>query len=91
MRTSRQGRGEPILSQKGTSIMIALTRLDDSHVVINADLILTIEKTPDTVVTLTTGARIMVKDSVDAVVDKTISYRRRVGREVTIVDRTQEA
>ena len=43
--------------------MISVTRLGGSEVVINTDLIVTVEKTPDTVITLTTGDRIMVRES----------------------------
>ena len=41
--------------------MIAVTRLDGTELVVNVDLIVTIERTPDTVLTLTTGDRIMVQ------------------------------
>lgn len=58
--------------------MICLTRLGGSEVVINTDLIVTVEKTPDTVITLTTGDRIMVKESVDDVVDRAAAFRHRV-------------
>jgi flagellar protein FlbD len=58
--------------------MICLTRLAGSEVVINADLIVTVEKTPDTVITLTTGDRIMVKESVDDVVERAAAFRHRV-------------
>src|SRR5712691_4531622 len=58
--------------------MICLTRLGGSEVVINADLIVTVEKTPDTVITLTTGDRIMVKESVEEVVDRAAAFRHRV-------------
>ena len=49
--------------------MISVTRLGGTEVVINTDLIVTVEKTPDTVITLTTGDRIMVRESVEDVVD----------------------
>ncbi|MEA2696239.1 MAG: flagellar protein FlbD [Myxococcales bacterium] len=58
--------------------MIFLTRLVGSEVVINTDLIVTVEKTPDTVITLTTGDRIMVKESVEEVVDRAAAFRHRV-------------
>ncbi|MGC4120533.1 MAG: flagellar FlbD family protein [Myxococcales bacterium] len=58
--------------------MVYLNRLDGSELVINADLLLFIEATPDTVVTLTTGARLMVKQSVDEVVERVVLYRRRL-------------
>lgn len=46
--------------------------------VINTDLIVTIEKTPDTVITLTTGDRIMVRESVEEVVARAAEFRHRV-------------
>lgn len=58
--------------------MIALTRLAGTEVVINTDLIVTVEKTPDTVLTLTTGDRIMVRESVEEVVARAAAFRHRV-------------
>jgi flagellar protein FlbD len=58
--------------------MIPLIRLDGSEVVINADLIATVEKTPDTMLTMTTGHHILVKQSVADVVASVIAYRRRI-------------
>ena len=57
--------------------MILVTRLDGTDVVVNADLIATIERTPDTVLALVTGARLMVRETVDEVVDRVIGFRRR--------------
>jgi len=58
--------------------MIPLIRLDGSEVVVNADLIATVEKTPDTMLTLTTGHHILVKQSVEDVVVGVIAYRRKI-------------
>jgi flagellar protein FlbD len=58
--------------------MIFLTRFDGSELVVNCDLIVTLEKTPDTVITLTTGHRIMVRESVEEVVARATTYRHRV-------------
>ena len=58
--------------------MISVTRLAGTEVVINTDLIVTIEKTPDTVITLTTGDRIMVRESVEDVVARAAEFRHRV-------------
>src|SRR6267378_4512747 len=58
--------------------MIFLTRLGGSEVVINTDLIVTVECTPDTVIALTTGDRIMVKESVEEVVERAAAFRHRV-------------
>jgi flagellar protein FlbD len=58
--------------------MIPLIRLDGSEVVVNAELIATVEKTPDTMLTLTTGHHILVKQTVDEVVAQVIEYRRKI-------------
>ena len=58
--------------------MIFLTRFDGTEVVVNSDLIVTVEKIPDTVVTLTTGDRIMVKEPLEEVVARATAYRHRV-------------
>jgi flagellar protein FlbD len=58
--------------------MIPLIRLDGSEVIVNAELIATVEKTPDTMLTLTTGHHILVKDKVEDVVLQVIAYRRKI-------------
>lgn len=58
--------------------MIELTRLNDNPLILNADLIETIESTPDTVITLTTGKKVMVLESVSEVREKVLEYRRSV-------------
>lgn len=60
--------------------MILLTRLDGTEVVVNTDLIVTVERTPDTMLTLVTGGRILVRESVDEVVDRSVGYRHRIFR-----------
>lgn len=58
--------------------MINLTKLNDSKIVINSDLIEFVEAIPDTIVTLTTGQKIMVKESVEDVVNMVIEYKRNI-------------
>ena len=58
--------------------MIEVTRLNGRAIVLNADLIECVEATPDTLVSLTTGRKIMVTESVEEVVRRTIEYRSRV-------------
>ncbi|MHB1903668.1 MAG: flagellar FlbD family protein [Ferrimicrobium sp.] len=58
--------------------MVEVTRLSGSTVVLNADLIEKIEATPDTVVTLTTGACFVVRESVAQVINAVIDYKARV-------------
>ncbi len=58
--------------------MITLTRLDGRELVVNADHILTAEPTPDTVLLLSTGLKLMVRESVSDVVDRAAGWQRRV-------------
>ncbi|HCV44144.1 MAG TPA: flagellar protein [Bacteroidetes bacterium] len=57
--------------------MIALTRLHGEPIVINADLIEFIEPTPDTMISTTTGKKIMVKETIEEVIGKVVEHRRR--------------
>lgn len=61
--------------------MIALHKLNGAVVTVNAELIETIEATPDTVISLTTGNRYVVKEPVDDVVARVVEYRRKVNAE----------
>ncbi len=58
--------------------MIHLTRLNGSKVVINADLIEFIEELPDTIVTLSTGQKIMVHESVEEIIGRVKEYKRSI-------------
>lgn len=61
--------------------MIQLTRLNGTAFWLNAELIEQIEGAPDTVITLTTGNNIIVREKVTEVVEKVVSYRRKVQAE----------
>lgn len=56
--------------------MISLTRLNGHRFVLNAELIRTIEENPDTVITLTTGEHLIVRESVREIVDRSVEYGR---------------
>jgi flagellar protein FlbD len=58
--------------------MIHLTRLNQVPVVVNADLIEHIETTPDTVIALTTGQKILVRESADEIIERVVGFRRRI-------------
>jgi flagellar protein FlbD len=62
----------------GTIPMIQLTRLNNQPLIINCDLIKLIENAPDTVLTLVTGEKIVVRESSKQVVEKVVEYRRKV-------------
>jgi flagellar protein FlbD len=57
--------------------MILLTRLDGKELVVNADHILTVEATPDTVIQLVNEMHLMVKEPPDEVMEKVAAWRRR--------------
>ncbi|MCK6485375.1 MAG: flagellar FlbD family protein [Phycisphaerae bacterium] len=58
--------------------MIRVTRLNGEPLVINAELIKLVEETPDTMITLTNNERIVVKETMDEVVQRAIQYARHV-------------
>lgn len=56
--------------------MVKVTRFNGQQYVINADLIETIESTPDTVVTLMSGRKYVVRESSEDLVERILAYRR---------------
>lgn len=58
--------------------MISVTRLNGDELNINAELIETLESTPDTLITLTTGRKMMVLESADEVIDRVLQYRSKI-------------
>ncbi len=58
--------------------MIRLTRLNGQEFLLNSELIKFMEETPDTVVTLISGERIVVSESIDAVVERVIDFGKRL-------------
>ncbi len=56
--------------------MIAVTRLNNTPLVINPDLIVSIEETPDTMISLSTGEKITVQEKVKEVIRRVIEFRR---------------
>jgi len=57
--------------------MIKVTKLNGRELVVNADLIEFVEATPDTLISLTTGRKIMVLEDLDEVVALAVGYRSR--------------
>jgi len=68
-------------------MMIKLTRTSGKEFVLNVDLILEVQETPDTVITLTNGKKLLVKDSADEIIEKAIKYRQKI---MGIISRTGE-
>lgn len=57
--------------------MIRLTRLGGQSFVLNSELIEFVDETPDTVVSLTTGKKIIVVESIDELIEKIVEYKRK--------------
>ena len=58
--------------------MIRVTRLSNVEFVLNAELVQEVEATPDTIITLTCGKKVMVKETVDEVMNAVLEYRRSI-------------
>jgi flagellar protein FlbD len=58
--------------------MIELTRLNGKPIVLNSDLIKTAEASPDTMLTLINGEKLIVREDCSEVVERVIAYRARL-------------
>ncbi len=56
--------------------MIAVTRLNGKRMVVNVDLVRTIESNPDTTIQLVNGDHLIVKESIEEIVKLTVEYGR---------------
>lgn len=72
--------------------MIEVTRLNGQHLVLNGDQIERIEANPDTLISLSSGRKLIVLESVDELIEKLIAYRRRLllSPEIVAVEREYE-
>lgn len=58
--------------------MIKLTRLSGEEFILNADLIRYVERRPDTFITLISDERVIVRETPEQVVERTIEYARTI-------------
>lgn len=59
--------------------MIKVTRFNsdgEGEIILNAEIIETIEQTPDTVITLTNGKKLIVEEKMEEIVRRVMTYRR---------------
>lgn len=56
--------------------MIHITRLNGTVIYINAEMVKTVEPTPDAVITLTNGDKFVAKETAEVVVERIIAYQR---------------
>jgi flagellar protein FlbD len=66
--------------------MIKVTRFNHTELIVNADLIEFVENTPDTIITMLTGRKVLVLESADEIVRRVIAYRREVGQAIPRLD-----
>lgn len=60
--------------------MIEITRLNGKEMVVNAELIETIEEIPDTMITLTTGKKILTNEKTKEIIKKVVEYKQNINR-----------
>lgn len=58
--------------------MVNVTAFDGKEFFINCDLIETIKETPDTVIALSNGKKLIVKESSEEIVERVIEFRRKI-------------
>ena len=58
--------------------MIEVTRIDGGQIVVNALLIQQIEASTDTIITLTSGRKLMVQETPEQVVERAVAYLHRL-------------
>lgn len=56
--------------------MILVHRLNNSEIMVNCDLIETIESTPDTTITFSNGKILIVRDDIDEICERIVEYKR---------------
>jgi flagellar protein FlbD len=58
--------------------MIKVTRFNGTKIYLNAELVQSVEGTPDTVITLTNNVKLLVKEKPEDVISKILAYQRLV-------------
>ena len=66
--------------------MIEVTRLDHTMLIVNPDLIISMEETPDTIITLSNGDKIMVQERVSEIIRRVIQFRRSIFNSAIPID-----
>lgn len=60
--------------------MITVTRLNGKRIVVNAELIRTVEENPDTTITLVNGDHLLVRERMQEIIEKAVEYGRHLRR-----------
>lgn len=62
--------------------MIKVTRINNTVLYINPDLVEFLEETPDTVISMTTGKKLLVLESISEIQGKIVEYKREIFRQL---------
>lgn len=71
------GREAPLFRPRPTA-MIQLTRLNNQPIMVNSDLIKFVEEAPDTVITLITGEKMVVREAVAEICEQIVKFRASI-------------
>ncbi len=71
--------------------MIRLTRINETPFYVNGELIAFIDATPDTVVTLTTGEKVRVRERAEEVAERVVEYKRLVAGKPVVARAVEES
>jgi flagellar protein FlbD len=63
--------------------MIKVTRLNGEPIYLNSNLIEFIEETPDTMITLTTGKKVIIKENIEYVIERIIEYNHKINHTIS--------
>jgi flagellar protein FlbD len=58
--------------------MIILTKINNAQIAVNSDLMEYIEETPDTIITMMNGDKVVVQESMQDIIKKVVQYRRLI-------------
>jgi len=67
--------------------MIRLTKINGQEFFINSDLMEFIESTPDTIISLTTGKKVIVKETAEDIIEKVIEFKSKALRSWEILNK----
>jgi flagellar protein FlbD len=70
--------------------MIKLRRFNGQEFILNADLIETLEATPDTVISLTNGRKYVVQNPVEEIVHSTIEYKKLCNQAIQVIHKPKD-
>ncbi len=70
--------------------MIKVTRINKEKIIVNAELIEFLEETPDSIISLTTGKKLAVVETIDEIINRIIKYRQQIHNPCGLLQRFGE-